>query len=249
MVDINQRIEQWLVNAQQESGAIIADTHNVNRPFVTLTYAQTWDGSITTRPGETLALSSDVAMKLTHQLRSLHTGILVGIGTVLADNPNLNVREWTGRDPQPIVLDSQLRMPASSKLCSSGKQRCWVLTTQEPCEARTDCDLIKIPADGSGHVNLNVALQKLHERGIHSLMVEGGASVINAFLKAGLVDAIVLTVAPRLVGGYKAVSELCNSDATGFPEISPLYTQQLDNELIMWGRVHFGGVCAHDFPT
>ena len=127
-MDLNQRIEQWLEGAQQEFHADSSDTPGSGRPHVTLSYAQSWDGSITTIPGESLALSSETGMQMTHQLRSLHDGILVGIGTVLADDPRLTVREWTGNDPQPIVLDSQLRIPSSSRLCQTENQRCWVLT-------------------------------------------------------------------------------------------------------------------------
>lgn len=240
-MNLNQRIEQWLVSAQQEFHTAAPDTGGVQRPHVTLCYAQSWDGSITTHPGETLALSSDAGMRMTHQLRSLHDGILVGIGTVLADNPRLNVREWTGNDPQPIVLDSQLRMPPSSRLCQNGEHRCWVLTTPEAATDRSDCELIVVPGDAEGHVNLQAALEALYERGIRSLMVEGGAAVITAFLRTRLADAIVLTVAPVLVGGYNAIGRLGGPDSAPFPHIAPLYSQQLENELIVWGRLHYRG--------
>jgi len=238
-MNLNQRIEQWLVSAQQQFHTDAADTDGGQRPHVTLCYAQSWDGSITTNPGETLALSSHEGMRMTHQLRSLHDGILVGIGTVLADDPRLTVREWTGTDPQPIVMDSQLRMPASSRLCRNGEHRCWVLTTPEAATARSDCELIVVPGDRDGHVNLRAALETLHGRGIRSLMVEGGAAVITAFLRAALADAIVLTVAPVLVGGYNAIGRLGDTDRVPFPHIAPLHSQQLENELIVWGRLHY----------
>lgn len=238
-MDLNQRIEEWLQSAQQQFEAV--DTAgSKRRPHVTLSYAQSWDGSITTSPGESLALSSDAGMQMTHQLRSLHDGILVGIGTVLADDPRLTVREWTGSDPQPIVLDSQLRIPSSSKLCQNDTRRCWVLTTANMDQERSDCELIVVPGDESGQVDLQLALEALFDRGIRSLMVEGGASVITAFLRAGLADAIVLTVAPMLVGGYKALGRLCDGEMTSFPSISPLNSQQLENELIVWGNLHYG---------
>ena len=238
-MDLNQRIEEWLHSAQQQFEAV--DTAgSKRRPHVTLSYAQSWDGSITTSPGESLSLSSDTGMQMTHQLRSLHDGILVGIGTVLADDPRLTVREWAGSDPQPIVLDSKLRIPSSSRLCQSGSPRCWVLTTVNPDQERTDCELIVVPGDESCQVNLQLALEALYARGIRSLMVEGGASVITSFLRSGLADAIVLTVAPVLVGGYKALGRLCDEEMTSFPSISPLNSQQLENELIVWGNLHFG---------
>jgi diaminohydroxyphosphoribosylaminopyrimidine deaminase/5-amino-6-(5-phosphoribosylamino)uracil reductase len=237
-MNLHQHIEQWLLNEQNDFHASSSKTGST-RPHVTLSYAQSWDGSITTDPGETIALSSDAGMQMTHQLRSLHDGILVGIGTVLADDPRLNVREWTGKDPQPIVMDSQLRMPPSSRLCQNGAQRCWVLTTPEAATQRSDCELIVVPGDEAGHVNLHDALEALYGRGIRSLMVEGGGSVITAFLRAGLADAVVLTVAPVFIGGYNAIGRLRDPDKMSFPQIAPLYSQQLGNELIVWGRLGF----------
>ena len=238
-MDLNQRIEQWLDKAQQEFHRAASGPHS-RRPYVTLSYAQSWDGSITTSPGESLELSSAAAMRVTHQLRSLHDGILVGIGTVLADDPRLTVRQWSGSDPQPIVLDSQLRLPPTSRLCQNDKQRCWVVTTQAAAEHRSDCELIVVPGDEAGQVNLPAALQALYERGVRSLMVEGGASIISAFLRARLADVIVLTVAPMLVGGYNAIGRLCDAGSGSFPRISPLFSQQLDDELIVWGRLRYG---------
>ncbi|MHA7878604.1 MAG: RibD family protein [Saccharospirillum sp.] len=237
-MSIHQDIEQWLSREQSDFHAS-ANAQGA-RPHVTLSYAQSWDGSITTVPGESMTLSSDTGMQMTHQLRSLHDGILVGIGTVLADDPRLTVRKWSGKNPQPIVLDSQLRMPASSRLCQGGDHGCWVLTTPEAATDRTDCELLVVPGDDDGHVNLSLALSVLYERGIRSLMVEGGANVITAFLRGGLADAAVLTVAPVFVGGYKAVGTLGRTDATALPRLHALHSRQLEDELIVWGRFHYG---------
>lgn len=84
------------------------------RPSITLAYAQSCDGSITLRSGETLDISCEESTRLTHQLRSLHDGILVGIATVLSDYLKLAVKEWPGPNPQPIILDSKLRTPQSA---------------------------------------------------------------------------------------------------------------------------------------
>lgn len=236
---LNQDIEQWLVAEQKNFHSGINSAADL-RPHVTLSYAQSWDGSITTNPGETLSLSSESSIAMTHQLRSLHDGILVGIGTVLADNPRLNVRKWSGTDPQPIVLDSQLRMPAASQLCQNHDHSCWVLTTNQDKTDRSDCELIVVAGDQSGHVNLHEALQALYERGIRSLMVEGGASVITAFLREGLADAVVLTVAPVFVGGYNAIESFNRREMVAFPQITALHSQQLENELIVWGKLLHG---------
>jgi len=245
-MELNRRIEQWLTSAQEEFNA--ADATMPDRPHVTLSYAQSWDGSITTCPGETLALSSDITMQLTHQIRSLHDGILVGIGTVLADNPQLTVRQWSGNNPQPIVLDSKLRMPGASRLCQNAERRCWVVTTIESSERVQDghngYELIAVAGDAAGQVDLYSALQALKQRGINSLMVEGGAAVISAFLRARLADAIILTVAPMLVGGYNAIDRPCLDNEPVFPTISPLNSEQLGDEMIVWGQLHYDGARA-----
>lgn len=241
---LNQALEQWLVSEQEHFARASADA--AVRPHITLSYAQSLDGSIASDPGKPMALSSDDSLQMTHQLRSLHQGILVGIGTVLADNPRLNVRKWRGRDPQPIVLDSQLRLPPDSRLCQNREHCCWVLTTPEAVTARSDCEPIVVPSDADGHVDLHRAMQILHERGIRSLMVEGGASVITAFLRAGLADAVVLTVAPVFIGGYNAIAPLQSSDAPAFPHIAPLYSQQLGDEMIIWGRLDYRAQSAGD---
>ena len=128
-MNLNQRIERWLT---QTRTAFAGNAQAGERPFVTLCYAQSLDGSLTNRAGEKLQLSGVASTRITHQLRSLHDGILVGIGTVLSDDPQLTVRDWTGESPQPIVLDSQLRMPPAARLCAASGKRCWVLTSQQP---------------------------------------------------------------------------------------------------------------------
>lgn len=234
-MSLNEDIEQWLAREQAHHHTTRRGLEK--RPHVTLCYAQSWDGSITTAPGRTVVLSSGEGMQMTHQLRSLHDGILVGIGTVLADDPQLTVREWTGSDPQPIVLDSQLRIPPSSRLCHSGDQTCWVLTTRHETPARPGCEVIVIASDDNGQVDLHQAMSLLYERGIRHLMIEGGAAVITACLRAELADAAVLTVAPVFIGGYNAIGKMNNPDTLSFPRIEALNSRQLGDELIIWGRL------------
>ncbi len=236
-ININQQIERWL---QARATAFTC----VERPFITLCYAQSWDGSITTRCGETLSLSGDESMELTHQLRSLHDGILVGVGTVLSDDPQLTVREWSGSNPQPIVMDSNLRTPESAKVCHHPDKKCWILTIQSDSKNMGEnVELLTIPSSDSKHqqVSLVAAMSMLKERGIGRLMVEGGATVITALLKAQLVDAIVLTIAPRLVGGYKAVGDLQAEGLVQQLRIQPLYTAPLGSDFIVWGDLNYGG--------
>ena len=237
-LDINQQIEKWLHSR-------VSSAQTDNRPFITLSYAQSWDGSITTRSGEAMNFSGEQSMRLTHQLRSLHDGILVGIGTVLSDDPQLTVRGWAGSNPQPIVLDSQLRTPQSAKICHHPDKQCWILTVRPEAESLGDTvDILTVPGADSNEeqVSLQAAMHLLHERGVKSLMVEGGATVITAFLKARLANALVLTVAPRLVGGYKAVGDLQAGGHDDQVSIDPLHSASAGRDLIVWGDLQYEGV-------
>ncbi len=235
-MNLNQQIEAWLISRK-------GSFRSANRPFVTLAYAQSWDGSITTRQGESLPLSGTESIRLTHQLRSLHDGILVGIGTVLTDNPQLTVREWQGQNPQPVVLDSLLRMPSTAKLLQHPDKRCWILTSQDShnnLEQHAEIFTLKDENATEQQIPLTSALSFLMNKGISTLMVEGGATVITAFLKAGLADALVMTVAPRLIGGYKAVGDLGLIPANQLPQIHPIHWSNLGEDLIVWGDLQYG---------
>jgi len=222
------------------------------RPFVTLSYTQSLDGSIADRPGRPLALSGPPSQVLTHRLRAAHEAILVGIGTVLADNPRLDVRLVEGRSPQPVILDSRLRFPLDANL----------LQISSPCIAATDqadpqrelalkaagARVLRLPAEADGRVSLIMLLNRLGALGINSLMVEGGAQVITSFLAARLVDRLVLTIAPVIVGGLHAVQGQGHSEpqrafafaqggpaSLSFPRLVQVQHVQLGEDLIVWG--------------
>ena len=99
------------------------------RSWVTLSYAQSLDGSIAARRGSPLVLSGSATLEITHHLRSRHAAILVGIGTLLADDPQLTVRLVPGEDPQPVVLDSQLRFPLDARLLQTTKSP-WIMASR-----------------------------------------------------------------------------------------------------------------------
>lgn len=235
--DLNQQIEKWL-------NSRVLSFQTDNRPFITLSYAQSWDGSITTRCGEAPSFSGEESTQLTHQLRSLHDGILVGIDTVLSDDPQLTVREWVGPNPQPVVLDSQLRTPRSAKICHHPDKQCWILTVLPSAESlgeQVDVLTVHSADKNQQQVPLGAAMSLLRERGIKSLMVEGGAKVITALLKARLADALILTVAPRIVGGYKAVGDLQAEGCDDQLSIHPLHTAPAGRDIIVWGDLQYDG--------
>jgi GTP cyclohydrolase II len=211
------------------------------RPFVTLSYAQSVDGSIAARPGQPLALSGSLSLNLTHKLRAAHDAILVGIGTVLADNPRLTVRLVEGKNPQPIVADSRLRFPLDANLLRNPALSPWIATSEQADEGRqrvleaAGARVLRLPATPKGQVNLAALLEQLGTLGINSMMVEGGARIITSVLSNRLVDHIVVTVAPTLVGGLRAVRTLGQSNPVQFPRLHNLQYQQLGEDLVLWG--------------
>lgn len=207
-------------------------------PFVTLAYAQSLDGSLAATPGKPLALSGAAALTLTHALRAAHDAILVGVGTVLADDPRLTVRLVAGADPQPVLLDSTLRTPATARLFDHPRG-VWLFTTERscPCDraalAARGADITVLPADAAGRVDLAALLATLAQRGVRTLMVEGGATVLSGFVAAHLVNYAVVTLAPRLVGGLHAFQHSLNGAA---PQLAQVAYTQAGADLIVWGE-------------
>jgi GTP cyclohydrolase II len=210
------------------------------RPLVTLSYAQSLDGSIAARPGRPFPLSGSQSLALTHKLRAMHDAILVGIGTVLADNPRLNVRLVAGKDPQPVILDSRLRFPPYANLLRNGRSP-WIAASdgadperQQTLEA-AGAKIFRIPS-ANGWLDLNSLLEYLGAMGINSLMVEGGAQIITSFLSSRLVDQMVLTIAPVLVGGLRVVDNFGQPPLKHLPRLRNLSYQRLGEDLILRGE-------------
>jgi 3,4-dihydroxy 2-butanone 4-phosphate synthase/GTP cyclohydrolase II len=204
------------------------------RPWVTLSYAQSLDGSIAAQRSAPLALSGAATLKITHDLRSKHSVILVGIGTLLADDPQLNVRLVTGSDPQPVVLDRQLRFPIDARLLR-GQKSPWIFTNNNihpGHEVILTKNGVRVFRPDHEMFSIDEILSVLGQEGMSSIMVEGGAGVITSFLKAQLVDLIVLTIASRLVGGIRGIDSLL---AANGPYLDKFGVQRFDNDLLVWG--------------
>jgi 3,4-dihydroxy 2-butanone 4-phosphate synthase/GTP cyclohydrolase II len=221
------------------------------RPLVTLSYAQSLDGCITTRRGTPQALSGQVSLELTHRLRAAHDAILVGIGTVLADNPRLTVRLVEGANPQPVVLDTHLRFPLHANLLHHPTPP-WIAARPgaDPVQVASleafGARLLFLPTQSEGEIDLDLLLKRLAGLGIDSLMIEGGARVITAFLRHRLVDQVVLTLAPVFLGGLHAVEELVGQGSQA--ELAPvpqLVSPRLKEmgfglwgeDLVIWGKM------------
>lgn len=183
-------------------------------PFVTLKAAVTLDGRLAARSGESKWITGELARREAHRLRSQSDVVLVGVGTVLADDPELNVRLVPiarGRDPLRVVLDTELRTPLSSKLVRSAKQtRTLILHAPDASAARAKrltkagVELAAVVRTRRGGLDLERALRELAMRNLPRVLVEGGARVHGALLAAGLVDAAAVFIAPLILGDSRA---------------------------------------------
>ena len=214
---------------------------SAQKPQVTLSYAQSLDGSIALQRGQPTAISGPESLRLTHQLRARHDAILVGIGTLLADDPNLNAREVEGPDPQPLILDSRLRFPLDAKVLA-GKMKPWIFCTPQHDSAKraqleeAGARVFPIEAAPDGRVALPAFLRQLAQLDLARVMLEGGASLIAGFLAQGLVSKAVITIAPIFIGGLKAF-EAPISASPNFPRLHGPQLKQLGDDLILWGAV------------
>jgi riboflavin-specific deaminase-like protein len=219
------------------------------RPAVTVSYAQTLDGRLATRAGRSQWISGPESLRFAHELRAAHDAILVGVGTVLQDNPRLTVRldppPPGARDPLRVVVDSALRTPLAANVLAGGAAGGTLLavTARAPagrCDAARalGATVLALPADGAGRVDLAALLAALRERGVGSLLVEGGAGVITALLRARLVDRLAVCVAPKILGaGIKAIGDLGIVDLAQSLLLSELRATPYGADLVLDGRV------------
>ncbi len=230
--------------APETASPIPGSAPDGRRPSVTIHYAQTLDGRIATRTGNSQWVSGDASLRLAHRLRAEHDAVLVGVGTVLADNPKLTVRHVPGRNPVRVVLDSSLRLPVDSALLTDGAATTIVVTTRRASKAQVAAIggaggvVLVVPDDGEGRVDMRVALNRLRALGVRSVLIEGGSAVITSALRLGLADRLVVCIAPKLVGtGIDAVGDLGIlrlTEATGFDGAR---FHQLGDDVIFEGRI------------
>lgn len=223
---------------QDDSPADLVDVLRLN-----LSYAQSLDGSIALFDGQSVAISGPESLELTHQLRANHQSILVGIGTVLADDPQLSVREIEGNDPQPLILDSHLRFPLDAKLLENDAQP-WIFCLDGHDRAKRKALETRgakvhiVSANQSGRIDLTSFIGQLRSLEIKSVMLEGGATLIASFMASRLIHKVIITIAPSFIGGLNVLQEAIPKDDDGnFPQIQSPKVKQLGDDLIVWGKI------------
>jgi diaminohydroxyphosphoribosylaminopyrimidine deaminase/5-amino-6-(5-phosphoribosylamino)uracil reductase len=220
----------------------------LGRPLVTLKFATSLDGRIATASGESQWITGPPARERAHALRASHDAIMVGTGTVIADDPQLTCRlpGLDHRSPVRVVIDRHLRIPPAARLIADARRiPTWVLTLRSADPARratflaNRITLIDVDPDREGQVDLAAALKALGEHGITRLLVEGGAGLVAAFLRARLVDRLVWVHAPLVIGGegVPAIAGLdlaALADARAFERLS---TETIGDDVLTTFRV------------
>ncbi|KAL2916118.1 2,5-diamino-6-(ribosylamino)-4(3H)-pyrimidinone 5'-phosphate reductase [Polyrhizophydium stewartii] len=237
------------------------DTAASDRPYTTLTFAQTLDGFIAL-PGRPLSLSAPESMALTHALRASHDAILVGVQTVVCDNPSLTTRFVDEGppparispppQPRPVILDSSLRCPPTAKVLS---RQPLVLTTQTRPDGSDEqtaaswlaledagASIVTVPAGAGGRIDIAAALAIIAARhGVRSVMIEGGAQVIRECLSNAqvVIDRLIVTIAPMVLGGgVHCVAGAADPQCVpAMPQLeSPRY-KQFGRDMVLCARV------------
>lgn len=212
-----------------------------NRPFVAMKLATSLDGRITNAKGESTWITGEDARAYGHRLRATHDVILTGIGTVLADDPDLTCRlpGLEHRSPVRVVLDSHLRLPPDSRLARSAKETpVWVITTDTDAEKRRALEragvTIGTVAAEDGHVSLPAALEWLAAQGVTRVLAEGGAALNGSLWRSGLADALYWFRAPIVLGdsGTPAIAAAVEEAPSALPRMQREDTVLLGEDML-----------------
>jgi len=206
------------------TGVLEADARKLNEafikyittgmPFVTLKIAQTLDGKIATATGESKWITGEQAREEGHKLRDSNDAILVGVNTVLQDNPSLTTRIPKGRDPIRVIVDTKLRTPLSAKVITQRSSAKTYIATLDTMPKDRLVDLLDAGAEiliargNKGRVDLKALMKMLGGIGITSVLIEGGAEVNASALRSGIVDKVVMFIAPMLMTGTNSLCSI-----------------------------------------
>ncbi|MBD3223943.1 MAG: bifunctional diaminohydroxyphosphoribosylaminopyrimidine deaminase/5-amino-6-(5-phosphoribosylamino)uracil reductase RibD [Caldithrix sp.] len=198
-------------------------------PYVLLKVAQSVDGYIAAEPGKQTWLTGPEAQTLVHQLRSEYDAVLVGANTVKVDDPSLSVRQVKGRNPLRIILDGQLSSPLSAKIFNdSAPENTWIFTNRESniqkitVLRQKKVQIVECNGMSNGNLKLEEILRYLAARGINSLLVEGGQSIVSQFLKQHLVDELIVLQSPAILGGGVSTIKMKKSHSLRLLDVSRL---------------------------
>ncbi len=214
-------------------------------PYVTVKYAQTLDGRIATKTGNSQWISSEALRKYVHRLRAVNDCIMAGVGTVIADDPQLTVRYVRGRNPLRVVVDSKLRIPLKSSVLKDNNSHLTTIATTSKAPSRKvtavknlGVEVLVVKKDKNGGVSLRDLLRELGKRGIASVMVEGGSEIVTSLLKANLIDKMIILTAPKIMGkGLEAIGDLGVCKVENAIKFSSFKTMKKGDDLVFVGTI------------
>ena len=236
-------VEVGLLEAEaRELNEVFIKWVTKNLPFVTLKFACSLDGKIATSSGESQWISGEASRKFSHHLRDINDAILVGVGTVLKDNPSLTTRLVEGKNPVRVIVDSNARTPLDAKVLDKSARTIIATTSNAPTEKISALKNlgVEIIFAGDGQVDLKILMHELARREITSVLVEGGGTINFSMLKENLVDKIFAFVAPKIIGGKNSLTAV---EGAGFEKLSDAVNlknftaQKLGEDFLLGGYV------------
>jgi diaminohydroxyphosphoribosylaminopyrimidine deaminase/5-amino-6-(5-phosphoribosylamino)uracil reductase len=193
---------------------------------------QSLDGRIATASGHSKYINGPAGITHLHRLRSLVDAVIIGVGTALADDPQLTVRRVTGMHPARIVLDPNGRLPQTAKVFTAdGVRRLWLTADGTQCAAPSDVEVVALPVT-DGRIAPPTILAALAERGFRRILIEGGAHTVSRFLAAGCLDRLHVTVAPIIFGSGHPGFILPPVERADQALRAPMRIYQLDDEVL-----------------
>lgn len=215
-------------------------------PFVVMKYAMTLDGRIAAYTGDSKWITGETARRHAHETRKRLNAIMVGIGTVLADDPMLNCRIESGVDPLRLVCDSHLRTPLDSQLVRTAKDiPTWIFCAETEVSRKTALEdagviVVPLPDETGTHVDLTAAMQYLGQQQVDSVLLEGGGTLNGEALRLGLVHRVQAYIAPKLIGGNAAHGPIGGAGIARMADALPLENPtitRLGEDILIEGRI------------
>lgn len=206
-----------LADRGEDLNEVFFHSQRAGRPFVHLKAAQSLDGRVATATGDSKWITDERARRVVHRLRAHHDAVLVGAGTVSADDPELTVRLCRGRDPLRVVLSSRLDLDPGAKLLSPSMAPSLIVFCRDDPELHPRAEKLRsrgaqvfpVPEAAGGGLDLGAVLDRLYALSVRSVLVEGGGQVLTSFVKAGFFQKVSLFTAPLFIGeGRPTVGDL-----------------------------------------
>jgi diaminohydroxyphosphoribosylaminopyrimidine deaminase/5-amino-6-(5-phosphoribosylamino)uracil reductase len=216
------------------------------KPFVVLKAAMTLDGKIATATGQSKWITNETSRAYGYKLRDIYDGIMVGINTVIEDNPMLTARVDGGKNPIRIVVDSSLKIDINANVVQDKSAKTIIATTDKADKDKIlklqaqDVDVIVVDKDENDKVDIEKLLDILGQQNICSILVEGGATLSGSFVTKKLVDKVYFFIAPKIVGGKEAKTPVAGTGILNLQEalaLKDIQIEKLEEDILIIGRV------------